>query len=163
MTDCRYIIANLTNTMGGVSSTSGGYDTTENKTITMKSLGDLASIYEGICAHEFGHTLLLADAYPSANHGYTPIISTDNNRELYCTVTNAAYGRPGGGEIMYYNSDALPNDIEMLLIGYSYNEKQYFTPWNNREVSHAIKESNIYLNTEDKSIIFGKWCVCRIY
>ncbi|MEE0185053.1 MAG: cellulose binding domain-containing protein [Oscillospiraceae bacterium] len=150
MTDCRYIIANLTNTMGGVSSTSGGYDTTENKTITMKSLGDLASIYEGICAHEFGHTLLLADAYPSANHGYTPIISTDNNRELYCTVTNAAYGRPGGGEIMYYNSDALPNDIEMLLIGYSYNEKQYFTPWNNREVSHAIKESNIYLNTEDK-------------
>lgn len=38
----------------------------------------------------------------------------------------------------------------MFLIGYSYNQKQYFTPWTNREVSHAITESNIYLNTEDK-------------
>ena len=150
MTDCRYITANLTNAMGGVSSTGGGYDTTGNKIITMKSLGDLASIYEGICAHEFGHTLLLADAYPSANNGYTPVISTDNNRELYCIVTNAAYGRPGGGEIMYYNSDALPNDIEMVLIGYCCNKKQYFTPGTNNEASYAIKESNIYLNTEDK-------------
>jgi hypothetical protein len=155
MTDCRYIIANLTNTIGGVSSTYGGYDTTENKTITMRSLGDLASIYEGICAHEFGHTLLLADAYPSQNNNFNAAYSTNPADELYSIISNDTYGRYGAGEIMYYNGDVLTNDVEMVLIGYLTNAKQYFVPSSNRNVSPAIRQSDIYYNEADKC--FYKW------
>ncbi|MCM1008791.1 MAG: hypothetical protein NC485_12895 [Ruminococcus flavefaciens] len=102
----HYITVNVTQE-SGASSTSDGFDMLVNKTINMRNMGCEIAVYEGISAHEFGHTLLLADAYPSANHNYTLVISDDSSKELYCTVTNAAYGRPGGGEIMYYNSDAL--------------------------------------------------------
>lgn len=53
------------------------------------------------------------------------------------------------------NGDVLTNDVEMVLIGYSTNEKQYFVPSSNRNVSLAIRQSDIYYNESDNS--FYKW------
>lgn len=144
----RYIEVEIKKTFGDTSVTTGGTDTTINKTIIMESLGDEISIYEGICAHEFGHTLLIGDAYPTAydNHNFTSVFNETSDHELYCVVDNSKYGRKdvGGGEIMLYNSDVLPNDIEMFLFGYTYNEKQYFVSEFSNRASAAIRE---YPNT----------------
>ena len=96
--------------------------------------------YEGTSAHEFGHTILLSDAYSSANSGYQPISAT----EIY--YNDYVYGMPSSGEVMMHTGRAITNDIEMTLVGYSENYWQSFVPSKSYSLSSAIKELQIYRN-----------------
>ncbi len=142
-----YITVNIVLT-NGTSSTSGGFSVYNNKTIDLYTSNRSIGKFEGVSAHEFGHTLLLADAYTSSSRKYTPVISNNPNKELF--YNDSYWGVPNGGEVMYHNGDVLANDIEMLLIGYSYNKKQYFCPGNGNELSTSIKESNVFRCTDGK-------------
>ena len=94
--------------------------------------------YEGSGAHEFGHTLMLYDAYAT---GTTNNFSVTNGNEIHFTGT---MGMPGGGEIMKSTCNAIENDIEMLLIGYVLNKRPRFVPIDSTGISPAIREAQEY-------------------
>lgn len=48
------------------------------------------------------------------------------------------------------NTEVVSVTLSNTGVGYYCNKNQYFTPGTSNEASYAIKESNIYLNTEDK-------------
>ncbi len=133
----------------GRSGTRYGRNINENKDITLylrreSTPTDLEIVrYEGTIAHEFGHTLLLSDAYPDTedNRKYAPVSS----EEIYYDNTGLNPGLIGSGEIMYVEGNVLPNDIEMMLIGYSKGEWQRFVPSSAYPISEAIKEPQIYI------------------
>ena len=139
----NYINVNLNIVCGGAT-TSNSYMTVfiGEGTDTRYSL----DVFEGICAHEFGHTLNITDAYPGMNNNFTSAYSDNQLNELY--YNKGIYGSVGGGEIMRANSDVLPNDIEMALYGVIENKDQYFTPTYYNEydcnISSAIKGKPTY-------------------
>ena len=110
--------------------------------------GNHIDVFNGVCAHEFGHFLMLLDAYETMNGMLTSACHNDKMSELY--YDSSKYGSAGGGEIMNRNSDVLPNDVEMMLYGIIENKMQYFTPTYkfydgyNNELSKAIKEKPTY-------------------
>lgn len=151
---------NVIFTLEDGSSTTGWNGTAYgNRVITMKAIKRGYASYQGSCAHEFGHALNIADAYPGSgqNKGFTSAFSKDSNSELYCT----AYGLTGGGEVMYHNGDVLANDIEMMLLSLVENKEQYFTADYNRDISLAIKENRVcqysaqYYNIDNQPYVLG--------
>ena len=139
----HYITVNL-NTKGGVATTSYDYMTIhigEND-----NDGHSIDVFEGICAHEFGHIFNITDAYPGINNNFIVAHCDNQSDELY--FKSGIYGSVGGGEIMRANSDVLPNDIEMALYGVIENKDQHFTPsyYNeyDRKISSAIRAKHIY-------------------
>ena len=139
----HYITVNL-NTKGGVATTSYNY--------MMIHIGEndndgySIDVFEGICAHEFGHIFNITDAYPDRNNNFIVAHCDNQSDELY--FKSGIYGSVGGGEIMHANSDVLPNDIEMALYGVIENKDQHFTPSYfseyDRKVSSAIRAKHIY-------------------
>ena len=52
---------------------------------------------------------------------------------------------------MNINGNAVINDIEMILIAFCENEKQYFVPHGTKqEISKAIKKETLYFNVDNK-------------
>ncbi len=112
-------------------------------------------------AHEFGHTLGVTDLY-----GYTKLknydwrlqpviydISKTTENEIWYNLD----GNNVDGDLMYNFGMVRPNDIEMVLQAYCYNQEQYFRPEFDKEneVSKAIKENhdNIYLDRYNKEFV----------
>ncbi len=148
----------------GRAGTKGGMEIGKNKEINMYIFGsgslnktyyELVE-YEAVAAHEFGHTLLLSDAYPDANSGYAPVSSTSEFKEIYYNNTGFNSGLVGSGEIMYVEGDVLGNDIEMMLVGYSEGEWQRFVPSSMYSISEAIKEPQIYIK---RTVISTKYYI----
>ena len=103
--------------------------------------------YAGAAAHEFGHVFGLADMYGASNDncGYEPF----SNDELEYDIKNAYL--PFGKGVMNINGNAVINDIEMILIAFCENEKQYFVPHGTKqEISKAIKKETLYFNVDNK-------------
>lgn len=148
----------------GRSGTDGGRKIGENKKITLYThheyKSDLEIVrYEGVAAHEFGHTLLLGDAYPGAldNSGYAPVSSESEYKEIYYNNRGFNSGLLGSGEIMYVNGDVLVNDIEMMLVGYTTGEWQRFVPSSLHSISEAIKEPQIYVRRKIDKYLYFTW------
>ena len=149
----NYITVNI-NAKGGIANTGMGGVFRNNKMELYigqyDNNGYSLDVFEGICAHEFGHTLNLTDAYPGANNNFTSAHRNNQSDELYY---NNIYGSVGGGEIMRANSDVLPNDIEMALYGVIENKNQNFTPTINDnydcKVSSAIRAKHLYKYVPD--------------
>ena len=148
----NYINVNL-NTKGGIAITEMGGVFRNNKIELYigEGTGYSIDVFEGVCAHEFGHTLNITDAYPGMNNNFTSAYSDNQLNELY--YNKGIYGSVGGGEIMRANSDVLPNDIEMALYGVIENENQHFTPtYYNKydcKVSSAIRAKHLYKYVPD--------------
>lgn len=151
----------------GRAGTKRGREIKENKQINLYIMGTgntdttyyELTRYEGVIAHEFGHTLLLSDAYPNTtdNNGYAPISSTSECKEIYYNNTGLSSELIGSGEIMYTGGDVLANDIEMMLVGYSNGEWQRFVPSSMHSISEAIKELQIYIKKTVTSTKYFIW------
>ena len=145
----HYITVNL-NTKGGIANTGMGGVTNSNKMELYIGQYDnnrySLDVFEGVCAHEFGHILKLTDAYPVMNNNFIVAHCDNQSDELY--FKDGIYGSVGGGETMRANSDVLPNDIEMALYGVIENKDQHFTPSYfseyDRKISSAIRAKHIY-------------------
>lgn len=107
--------------------------------------------FKGAAAHEFGHVLGLGDAYEDdtdlVGQGKVGILPSSVNvggqynkkekREIWCDITKP-WHTYDCGEIMIYSGQALPNDIEMVLLAFSTNKKQWFS-WEDN-ISDAIRD-----------------------
>jgi hypothetical protein len=116
--------------------------------------------YQSTSAHEFAHTLFLADSYRSLNNGFEPI---SKNEFMHRTSTytannisefNVARMPFNAGFMQWNHGMPLANDIEMILLVFvgngSSNRRQMYTPvWNssnnNGIVSLAIRERQLYV------------------
>ena len=94
--------------------------------------------FEGSGAHEFGHALMLFDAYATGSTNNYEVTSAN---EIHFTGT---MGLPGGGELMMNTCEAIDNDVEMLLVGYVLNTRPRFVPIDSTGISPAIREAQVY-------------------
>jgi hypothetical protein len=97
--------------------------------------------YEGTVAHEFGHTFGLADMYYDAyvNNGYEPLA---NPEIIYNTML---FSLPKGEGIMMINGSGTTNDLEMIMLAFSENAKQFFVPHGStQKISKAIRHEVEY-------------------
>lgn len=107
--------------------------------------------YEGVCAHEFGHTFGLYDLYAAANNGYEP----DTNSEVRYTYNHR--GLPMAEGLMTEDGKAISNDIEMVLIAFEENIWQYFVPSpHGHKTSLAIKEAQKFLDAIGNSYVWDE-------
>lgn len=109
--------------------------------------------YSGAAAHEFGHAFGLADMYDDAycNHGYEPI----SNDELEYDKSSSFI--PVGKGIMMISGEAVTNDIEMILLAFCENKKQFYVPFGiSQKVSKAIKSEVLYSHKLNPGIIY-RW------
>lgn len=109
--------------------------------------------YSGATAHEFGHAFGLADMYDDAycNHGYEPI----SNDELKYDKSSSFI--PVGKGIMMISGEAVTNDIEMILLAFCENKKQFYVPFStSQKVSKAIKSEVLYSHKLNPGIIY-RW------
>lgn len=77
-------------------------------------------------AHELGHALGLADAYPNANGGKT----LKDNAEIENGET---------GTIMWDNGTVSSNDIEMVLEAFKTNKEPYYMNYKGHKKSGVIR------------------------
>ena len=97
--------------------------------------------YQGTVAHEFGHTLLLGDAYFSSPITGNQLTSNDE-------IAQGNFGCDGS--IMYSNGKVYANDIEMVLEAFIKNSSQdYYTMLANSEhgeltKSNVIRHSQVF-------------------
>ncbi|MCM1316440.1 MAG: hypothetical protein NC244_13840, partial [Alistipes senegalensis] len=112
-------------------------------------------------AHELGHALGLSDLYGYSDEEHIdrrlqPVIcdiSKTTQNEIWYTKD----GNNPDGDLMFSFGLVRANDVEMILLAYCDNQKQYFKPEFDKEneVSKAIKENNnnIYLDKYNKEFV----------
>ncbi len=107
--------------------------------------------YGGAIAHEFGHAFGLADMYDEAdyNKGYEPV---SNDELKYDKIYSFI---PSGKGIMMISGKAVTNDIEMILIAFCENKKQFYVPQGtSQKVSKAIKSEVSYVHNLNSGNIY---------
>ena len=141
----RAVTVEVDKTLSGASTSMPG-STSGAATIhlSLKLSGGLKTpgYFEGSGAHEFGHALNLGDAYDAWYNDYYGCTSAN---EIH--FNRLHQGLPGSGEIMMYTSEAIENDVEMVLSAFVLNKEQAFVPVlsdNGGIISPAIREAQVY-------------------